>query len=162
MYSTWTKIIVKAHSSGLNRKIVPQVQNEHKRQTILDILVVYVFCARRCLNKNANSQALKTHRCSSVLKYPAISYLGCNLIKCFWMNLLFCLCFSRSSWAILQFDLVPQSYPRSLLHTSDWLCQWPMYSAMGPKETIHSGPVCRCAAGSSAVFKWIINRWVED
>lgn len=67
--------------------------------------------------------------------------------------------FSRYSWAVLQFDLVPQSYPRSPLHTCDWLRQWPMYSAMGPEKTVHSGPVCRCAAGSGAVFKWIINRW---
>lgn len=36
-----------------------------------------------------------------------------------------------------------------------------MHSALGPEKTIHPGPECGCAAGTSTLFKWIINRWVE-
>lgn len=68
---------------------------------------------------------------------------------------------SRSSWAILQFNLVPQSYPGPPLYTFDRLGQWPLLSAMGPETTIHSGPVCRCAAGCGAVLEWVTDRWVE-
>lgn len=36
-----------------------------------------------------------------------------------------------------------------------------MHSSLGPEKTIHPGPERGCAAGSSTLFKWIINRWVE-
>lgn len=36
-----------------------------------------------------------------------------------------------------------------------------MRSALGPEKTIYPGPECGFAAGTSTLFKWIINRWVE-
>lgn len=82
-------------------------------------------------------------------------------VTCYLSVEIFSLCvLSRSSWAILQFDMVPQSYPGSRPNACHWLSQWPLYSAVGPEKTLHSGPVCRCAARCGAVLKRIINRWV--
>lgn len=72
-----------------------------------------------------------------------------------------CLYISRSSWAVLQFNLVPQSHPGSTLHPCDRLSQWPLHSTVGQEKAVHTGPVCGRAAGSGTVFKWVINRWVK-
>lgn len=69
-----------------------------------------------------------------------------------------CLSVFRSSRAVLQFDVVPQSRPRPHVYPSDWLGQRPLHSAMGQEETLHPGSVHRNADRSGAVSERIADR----
>lgn len=66
--------------------------------------------------------------------------------------------FFRSSRAVLQSDMVPQSGSRPHVHSSDRLCQRPLHSAMGQEETVHPGSVHRNTDGSGSVFERFSNR----
>lgn len=56
--------------------------------------------------------------------------------------------------------MVPQSGPRPHVHSSDWLGQRPLHSAMGQEEAVHPGSLYRNANRSGAVSEWIVDGWV--
>ncbi|XP_044028675.1 solute carrier family 45 member 4 isoform X2 [Siniperca chuatsi] len=64
----------------------------------------------------------------------------------------------RSSRAVLQFDVVPQSGPRPHIHSSDRLGQRPLHSAMGQEEAVHPGSLYRNTDRSGTVSEWIADR----
>lgn len=66
----------------------------------------------------------------------------------------------RSSRAVLQSDVVPQSGSRPHVHSSDRLSQRPLHSAMGQEETVHSGSLYRNTDRSGSVSERFAVRWV--
>lgn len=72
-----------------------------------------------------------------------------------------CVCvLHRSSRAVLQSDVVPQSSSWPHVHPSDRLSQRPLHSAMGQKEAVHPGSLYWNTVGSGTVSEWITNRSV--
>lgn len=71
-----------------------------------------------------------------------------------------CLCFCRSSRAVLQPDVVPQPGPRPHVHSSDRLGQRSLHSAVGQEEAVHPGSVYRNADRCRVVSEWISDWWV--
>lgn len=71
-----------------------------------------------------------------------------------------CVFVLRSSRAVQQSDMVPQSGSWPHVHSSDRLSQWPLHSAMGQEETVHPGPLYRNADRSGSVSEWFADRWV--
>lgn len=67
---------------------------------------------------------------------------------------------SRSSRAVLQSDVVPQSGARPHVHSSDRLSQRPLHSAVGQEETVHPGSLYRNTDRSGSVSERFADRWV--
>ena len=56
--------------------------------------------------------------------------------------------------------MVPQSGARPHFHSSDWLGQRPLHSAMGQEEAIYRGSLHRNFDWSGTVSEWISDWWV--
>lgn len=67
----------------------------------------------------------------------------------------------RSSRTILQSDVVPQSHPGSHLHSSDWLGQRPLHTAMGTPPALHPGTLCWRAPGRRSLPQRLADRWLS-
>lgn len=86
--------------------------------------------------------------------------LHCPSSLCVIQRFCVCLCFCRSSRTVLQPDMVPESSAGPHVHSSDWLRQRPLHSALGQEETLHPGSVYRHTDRSGSVSEWITDRSV--
>lgn len=72
-----------------------------------------------------------------------------------------CVVLCRSSRAVLQSDMVPQSSSGPDVYTFDRLGQRPLHSALGQEAAVHPGSLHRNPDWSGAVFEWLVDRWVK-